>query len=341
MVLISAHDLGFFMIFINGLTRRRTYEENNTITICPRRHSNYTRVLYVLDKSKTALKHNIINHGSLRTYGRIYFFIQQYIIHREEVQKKRQNHFEILKTRVLEAWVKEIVCLSKMRDGCNPSFIDVYVNIVDKLQSNIRFQQVRSHLEHDVYKEGKALLDKIVERSTNHNKNVSTFMGSVKRIIINNVFAKDISSGEISTFTDYKDPKQNRGYAMSNIHEHYYNEAIGNHANLLIDKEPGETRYKLHREHEFNPMVISTTQHGLEIIRERLEGEKLKIEITDKLDGLLKEAREICDLYNNEFLLEIRNIIAEIEDEGILKGGCGLTYCYFCEECSFSLHLSH
>ena len=115
---------------------------------------------------------------------------------------------------------------------------------------------------------------------------------------------------------------------MSLIQDHYYYEAEGYHANLIIEKEQGGIKYILYREDaRGNHIVISTDLHALESVKEKLEGEKLKMEITEKLRNFLKEGREICDLYNDEFIPEIRNIIAEIEDEGEMKGGCGLTYC--------------
>jgi hypothetical protein len=53
----------------------------------------------------------------------------------------------------------------------------------------------------------------------------------------------------------------------------------------------------------------------------------LKSDIVDSLKGFLKEGREITNLYNDKFVSEIKNLIVEIEDEGQLKGGCGLSYC--------------
>lgn len=56
--------------------------------------------------------------------------------------------------------------------------------------------------------------------------------------------------------------------------------------------------------------------------------QKVKTEVVDKLKSLLKEGTEIVNLYNDKFIEEIRKIIAEIEDIGELKGGCGLRYCH-------------
>jgi hypothetical protein len=74
-------------------------------------------------------------------------------------------------------------------------------------------------------------------------------------------------------------------------------------------------------------MVISTELPVLESVKEKLEGGKLKTEIIEKLRRFLNEGREICNLYNNEFIPEIRNLITQIEDKGEIKGGCGLSYC--------------
>ena len=61
-------------------------------------------------------------------------------------------------------------------------------------------------------------------------------------------------------------------------------------------------------------MVISTELPVLESVKEKLEGGKLKTEIIEKLRRFLNEGREICNLYNNEFIPEIRNLITQIFD---------------------------
>lgn len=115
---------------------------------------------------------------------------------------------------------------------------------------------------------------------------------------------------------------------MSLIQDHYHNEAVGNHADLLIEQEPGSIKYILYRkDKKGNQMVISTHQHALESVKEKLEGEELKTEIIDKLRSFLKEGHEIYEIFNDGFLNEIRDIITQIEDEGEIKGGCGLSYC--------------
>jgi hypothetical protein len=74
-------------------------------------------------------------------------------------------------------------------------------------------------------------------------------------------------------------------------------------------------------------MVISVNHQDLEIIKKKLESQKLKIDIIDKLQGFLKESRKIVDLYNDKFIDEIKNIITGIEDDEDMKGGCGLSHC--------------
>jgi hypothetical protein len=317
-------------IFINKLRLRRggdhDHGESNYATLYSSGIRNTNRFLYVLDESKRVIKHN--TYSCLRIYRRIHFFIQQYIIRREKIQGKRHEHFKSLKTNVFESWIKENAILTKTREGCNNSFIDLYVNIFDKLKSNLRFPRVKSHLENDDYNEAKTLLCDIEKKSTDLNKKISHFMGSVKGLIVTNVFPKDILS--VAAFTEYKDRNQPHGYSISLIQDHYYSEAEGYHANLIIDKDEqeGGTKYILHREDAGgNHMVISTELRALESVKEKLEGEKLKTEIIEKLKIFLNEGREICDLYNNEFIPEIRNLITQIEDEGEIKGGCGLSYC--------------
>ncbi|MFZ0515132.1 MAG: hypothetical protein WAM14_26280 [Candidatus Nitrosopolaris sp.] len=171
--------------FINRHSYKKSgnHDENNANTVDPSRIRIRNYVLCDFNKPKTDSVSTISTYGCPRIYDRICFFIQQYIIHREQIQKKRHDHFKTIKTCVFEPLIKESAILSKTRDRCNNSFIDLYVNIFDKLKSNLRFQRVKSHLENDEYKEAKSLLGDIEKRSTDHNKKISHFMGSVKGMI--------------------------------------------------------------------------------------------------------------------------------------------------------------
>ena len=122
------------------------------------------------------------------------FLFRQRLTHREQIRKKRDDHFRTLRTNVFEPWINQTAVPSKTRDGCNDSFEDLYVNIFDTLKSNLRFQRVKSHFENDEYKEVKTLLDNMERKSTDLNRNISHFMGSVKRLIITSVFPRDICS---------------------------------------------------------------------------------------------------------------------------------------------------
>jgi len=55
-------------------------------------------------------------------------------------------------------------------------------------------------------------------------------------------------------------------------------------------------------------------QKKIESIRKKLEDEKLKVVIVDPLEGFLKEANEIVELYNDKLIPKIQNIVTEIED---------------------------
>src|SRR5437899_2218178 len=63
-----------------------------------------------------------------------------------------------------------------------------------------------------------------------------------------------------------------------------------------------------------------------------LQDIKEKIEILQpctsiKLRRFLEERSKIIGSFNNDFIPKISDIITTIEDDGLLKGGCGLTYC--------------
>ena len=209
------------------------------------------------------------------------------------------------------------------KPGCTNSFLELYVDVIDKLKENNRFSRIKSHLQHEDYNEAKCLLDSIEQRTVEHNKNVSEFMGNINGKIVK-VFERDPSSGIVSSFTSYTNPKQEHGYSLPNILKHYAEEAMGNHARLTKDIEYG-AKFRIHREDDNSTfMVYSTSQDQLAVIIQKLEG---LTDVVDKLKGFLKEGNAILQLYNDKFIPEIQNLIVEIEDERGLKGGCGLTYC--------------
>lgn len=169
------------------------------------------------------------------------------------------------------------------------------------------------------------MMEQIENTSNNHNNKVSDFLGSIENVIIGKVFTKD--SVVVSDFTEYKDPEQDNGYSLTNILNYYKQEATYPHKELRVCKESGTARHQiLIEDTHINPQAISTDEKQLQSIKEKLEGE-LKSDIVDSLKGFLKEGREITNLYNDKFVSEIKNLIVEIEDEGQLKGGCGLSYC--------------
>ena len=85
---------------------------------------------------------------------------------REKIQKKRQDHFERLRTEVFQYWIeeKETATLSEDREGCSHSFIPLYNNIADALKLRSRSPRARLHLEHEDYKKDKDLLQQIESR---------------------------------------------------------------------------------------------------------------------------------------------------------------------------------
>jgi hypothetical protein len=318
-------------MFINRFyLKERDYEKNNANTIHSSRIRFHNYVLYFFDKPKSDRKYSDNSCSSI--YDRIGFFIQQHITYGEEIQKKRQKHFEILKTSILEPWVRELASLSNMREGSTYSFIDLYVNIFDKLRSNNRFQRILSHLDNEDYKEITDLLSKIESRSKTHNQKVSDYMHRFEGQIFGKVFMKNISDGIVNDFTEYRDPKSDHGYSLKNIKDHYAKEASGNHSELTIDeeKQAGKTKFQIHRSDagaNVAILAISTDENQLGSIRKKLEDDEVKSAIVKPLEGFLKEGNEIVELYNGKLIPEIQNIITEIEDEGEMKGGCGLTYC--------------
>jgi hypothetical protein len=217
--------------------------------------------------------------------------------------------------------------LSEDREGCIHSFIPLYCNIADGLKSPNRFQKAILHLEHEDYREAKDLLQQIESRSNIHNAKVSNFMGSVKQKIIKVAFSEDVFFGISSEIGEYTDPKQNEGYSMYSILRHYGQEAQGIHSNLRINKEEGTSKFRLHREDDnSHTIAISIDEKRLQRIQEKLCGE-LQIDIVSSLQDFMKEGNDICYLFNDRFVSKIKNIITDFEDEGELKGGCGLSYC--------------
>lgn len=256
--------------------------------------------------------------------GVSYFSIQQHMTKSEKMQKKRDDHFKNLQKDVFEYWTKKPASL--LAEG-QPHFslTDLYVNTSVIIRNPIRYQRVKSHLEHEDYKEIKSLMEQIENRSDNHNNKVSDFLNSVENNLTEKVFTKD--SVVISDFTEYKDPKQDNGYSLANILNYYKQEATYSHKELRVRKESGTARFQILIEDTYiNPLAIATDEKQLQSIKEKLEGE-LKNDIVDCFEGLLKEGREVTNLYNDKFVPEIKNLIVEIEDEGQLKGGCGLSYC--------------
>lgn len=264
-------------------------------------------------------------------YRSFLFFIQHSITNRDIIRNKRHDHFKKI-TDILQKWVETPTNASASRRDCNHSFMDLYVNAFDTLKSNNRFQRIKSHLKNEDYKEAKDLLSGIETRSTPHNKSVSDFMRGFEGLIFAKVFTKDPSVGIVNDFEEYTDPKLEHGYSLNNIRSHYAKEASGNHSDLTIDQEieAGKTKFQIHRMDvgvNVAPLVLSTDQKQIDSIRKRMEDERMKPAIVEPLKGFLNEANEIVELYNDKFIPEIQNIITEIEDEGEMKGGCGLSYC--------------
>jgi hypothetical protein len=267
------------------------------------------------------------NHNHfIGLHGRLHFFIQQYVTSRERTQTQRLNHFQRLVNEVFTRWVGLTAELSENRDGCHHSFMKLYINIVDDLKQPVRVGQVEKHLTHNDYDETKKLLDSIESKSSSRNSKVDSFMESVDQNILQNVFSEKIFSGIGSLMEPYHDPNIIHGYSMFHILKHNANETHGSHAMLRVD--PYEIgKFKLHREDDnSNFIAISTNNEMLAAISKALQGQ-LQTDIVKTLKELLTDGQRICDSYNNKFKDEINNIISEFEDEGSLKGACGLSYC--------------
>ena len=70
---------------------------------------------------------------------------------------------------------------------------------------------------------------------------------------------------------------------------------------------------------------MTTDRKVLQDIKNKIE--ILQPDASTKLQCFLEERNKIIDLFNNDFIPKIRGMMTTIEDEGLLKGGCGLTYC--------------
>lgn len=225
---------------------------------------------------------------------------------------------------MFDKWTGVEAKLHENLEGCNHSFVPLYVNISGVINSPRQSNRAKSYLEHEDYEHEREILNDLLSREKEHNETVSKFMG-----LLRNQIASQISNDDyvckIEPPLQQSTVDLRRNYSIHLIIDHFKKEIEDYHNELRVD--PTDTnQFKLHREDDnSNQIALGNRREDLECLKRKLD-EYYKTNVNETIRNFLKYRKKIRDEYNTEFVPRILDI-SDIIEEDDLKGGCGYNFC--------------
>jgi hypothetical protein len=138
------------------------------------------------------LRNNIVRDNRNGNRAHL-FFIGRHLADKEKREKKLTEHYDKLRTGVLENWLKHTAILEQRKWDFPEPPIPLYVNIAETITNPIYYSRVKDHFAHDEYKEINQIIDNILEGEPKHNETVANFMKTIEQRIRKVIKAKDAS----------------------------------------------------------------------------------------------------------------------------------------------------
>lgn len=201
------------------------------------------------------------------------------------------------------------------------------MEIVKSLVVHPRFRQLELHLNASEYAELKKKYDEIKKRENIHNERVNTFMSTIEEKIASAIFSKEaeceITHTDIKSWFSQKETPQY--YFMKEILNNFTEASTGNSRDFVVRETGTNSGYYHLVSGNGGKEVASAEKSVLECLKMKLD--RIKPQIVKELAELNNEANAINELFDGDFKSAVRLLIIEIEDNGRMKGGCGLPYC--------------
>jgi hypothetical protein len=241
------------------------------------------------------------------------FFINLVLKNKEKDDRLRQDHYNKI-VGILRKWTEykptglEIVT--------DTSLTEMYLDVMQSLRSRSenRYDQIRSHLQDDTYKEEYSVLFSLEEKERTYNSTVKSFIEKTN---------KDIETGirSVNPFMylcEGDGLKQSSCYNQVAIIEYFLRDFRKYNMNLYFEDD-GWLK---------STNGIPIAKGDIETLKKIKDGiTEIRPNFINGIYSLLEERRNIVSLYNDDVLSKIRNLMTSIEDNHLFKGGCGLYYC--------------
>jgi hypothetical protein len=252
------------------------------------------------------------------------FFINYYRNKGEKRERKLESHYKTLKENVLNPWLNHEIKAERQLKSYSDSLITLYVSIIEQLKTPIHFGRLRSHLIHEDNKELRQVFEGIEKREPAHNNKVSMYMGSIDGIIKNAIINKDaksIGDCKIDHIVFYGTGPEERvpNCVLRHAILYYINKAQQDNLDLDIRQlYEDDGIFQLHT----TPDMIEIGRGDQQTMKCLLK--KLKVlesSLIEDLRGLINEKDALVQLFNSDFKIIVRDMIADIDD-GYLSGEC-------------------
>jgi len=241
--------------------------------------------------------------------------VVQYYTRKSKLFHRCSKYFDFGRNRV-DFFISRYLTRRDKIDKLRHKHRDVIIENIKTLSNN-RFEKIESHLKHSDYKSARSALNEIKKQEFDYNKKTNEFAQYIGQQIEDAIH-------EICPpmFLCEENDKEVSCYNKNGVIEHFFR-GLGKF-NLTLSIRDDNT-------------LTTTNSILLARIDKRTDGKVLqdikeKIEILQpcasrKLRRFVEERNKIIASFNNDFIPKISDIITTIEDDGLLKGGCGLTYC--------------